>query len=175
MATGIGTEKMEEFEVEVEVEEQKPATGPSGGVLGATNEFVSFDAALSQRIARKFDYRILSISVLINLFSFIDRVNIGNARLLGLSDDLGLAVGLRYNIALMCLFVSYCVVELPANIVCKIIGAHIWIPFLVVSFGIVTMLTSLVQSYNGLYAVRFILGCLEGGISPGLVFMISQL
>lgn len=156
-------------------EEQKLPPGTKGGVLGATHEVVTFDPTLSRRIARKFDYRILSVFLLINLFSFIDRVNIGNARLLGLSTDLGLGVGLRYNIALMCLFVSYCVVELPANIVCKKIGGHIWIPFLVVCFGLVTMLTSLVQSHNGLYAVRFILGCLEGGISPGLVFMLAQL
>ncbi|KAB5585769.1 permease of the major facilitator superfamily [Coniochaeta sp. 2T2.1] len=155
-------------------EEQKLPPGTKGGVLGATHEVVTFDPALSRRIARKFDYRILSVFLLINLFSFIDRVNIGNARLLGLSTDLGLGIGLRYNIALMCLFVSYCVVELPANIVCKKIGGHIWIPFLVVSFGLVTMLTAVVQSHNGLYVVRFILGCLEGGISPGLVFMLAQ-
>lgn len=147
----------------------------NAGVLGATNEVVSFDGDVSRRIARKYDFRILSIFLLINLFSFIDRVNIGNARLLGLQEDLELGVGLRYNVALMCLFVSYCFVELPSNIICKKIGGHIWIPFLVFVFGIITMLTSLVQNYGSLYAVRFLLGCTEGGISPGLVFMLSQL
>ncbi len=145
------------------------------GVLGATNEVVTFDGDVSRRIARKYDYRILSVFLLINLFSFIDRANIGNARLLGLQKDLQLAVGLRYNIALMCLFVSYCVVELPSNIICKKVGGHLWIPFLVLTFGTITMFTSLVQSRHSLYAVRFLLGCAEGGISPGLVFMLSQL
>ncbi|KAF7617477.1 hypothetical protein AFLA_006400 [Aspergillus flavus NRRL3357] len=104
--------------------------------------------------------------------SFIDRVNIGNARLLGLEKDLGLS-GLRFNIALMCLFVSYCVVELPSNILCKIVGGHIYIPTLVLCFGIITMLTSLVEQKGGLYACRFLLGVFEGGISPGLVFMLA--
>lgn len=66
-------------------------------------------------------------------------------------------------------------VELPSNILCKKIGGHIWIPFLVISFGTITVLTSVVKNRQGLYAVRFFLGCVEGGISPGLVFMLSQL
>ncbi|CEL09731.1 Putative Permease of the major facilitator superfamily [Aspergillus calidoustus] len=123
-------------------------------------------------IVRKFDLRLLTLFTVINLFSFIDRVNIGNARLLGLEEDLDLS-GLRFNIALMCLLVSYCVVELPSNILCKIIGPHIYVPGLVVCFGIITMLTSLVATKEALYACRFLLGMFEGGISPGLVFLLS--
>jgi len=144
-------------------------------ILGATHETLIIDEAISTRIRRKYDFRILPLFLLINLFSFIDRVNIGNARLLGLSKDLQLAVGLRYNIALMCLFVSYCVVELPSNILCKKVGGHIWIPALVLAFSILTMCTAVVESRGGLYAIRFLLGCAEGGISPGLVWMLSQL
>jgi MFS family permease len=143
--------------------------------LGATHEVLVIDEAISKRIRRKYDFRILPLFLLINLFSFIDRVNIGNARLLGLAKDLQLAVGLRYNIALMCLFVSYCVVELPSNILCKKVGGHIWIPALVLSFSILTICTSVVQNRGSLYAIRFLLGCAEGGISPGLVWMLSQL
>jgi MFS family permease len=100
-------------------------------------------------------------------------VNIGNARLLGLSKDLELGVGLRFNYALMCLFVSYCVVELPSNVACKKIGGHRWIPFLVFCFSILTICTSVVENRQGLYAIRFLLGCAEGGISPGLVWLLS--
>ncbi|OJJ62819.1 hypothetical protein ASPSYDRAFT_86470 [Aspergillus sydowii CBS 593.65] len=123
-------------------------------------------------IVRQFDIRLLTLFTVINLFSFIDRVNIGNARLLGLQEDLELS-GLRFNIALTCLLVSYCVVELPSNILCKLIGGHIYVPILVFCFGTVTLLTSLVTDRGGLYACRFILGVFEGGISPGLVFLLS--
>ncbi|KAL6230590.1 hypothetical protein BDW75DRAFT_248543 [Aspergillus navahoensis] len=123
-------------------------------------------------ILRKFDRRLLVLFTVINLFSFIDRVNIGNARLLGLQEDLDLS-GLRFNIALTCLLVSYCVVELPSNILCKLIGGHIYVPVLVLCFGTATMLTSLVTDKGGLYACRFVLGVFEGGISPGLVFLLS--
>ena len=144
-------------------------------ILGASHETVIIDENLSRKIVRKFDLRLLILFLVINLFSFIDRVNIGNARLLGLEKDLELGVGLRYNIALMCLFVSYCVVELPSNIACKHFGGNVWMPFLVFSFGLITTLTSLVETRGSLYAVRFLLGCVEGGISPGLVWMLSQL
>ncbi|KAE8165438.1 hypothetical protein BDV40DRAFT_286183 [Aspergillus tamarii] len=130
-------------------------------VLGATDERILWDEKESRAVVRKFDMRLLSLFTVINLFSFIDRVNIGNARLLGLEKDLGLS-GLRFNIALMCLFVSYCVVELPSNILCKIVGGHIYIPTLVLCFGIITMLTSLVEHKGGLYACRFLLGVFEG-------------
>jgi MFS family permease len=143
-------------------------------VLGATEEEVLLDEEESKVIVRKFDIRLLALFTVINLFSFIDRVNIGNARLLGLEKDLRLT-GLKFNIALTCLFVSYCVVELPSNILCKLIGGHIYIPALVLCFGIITMLTALVEHKGSLYACRFLLGVVEGGISPGLIFMLALL
>ncbi|GAB1199673.1 hypothetical protein APSETT444_009030 [Aspergillus pseudonomiae] len=139
-------------------------------VLGATDERILWDEKESQTVVRKFDMRLLALFTVINLFSFIDRVNIGNARLLGLEKDLGL-FGLRFNIALMCLFVSYCIVELPSNILCKIVGGHIYIPTLVLCFGIITMLTSLVEQKGGLYTCRFLLGVFEG-VPQGLVSII---
>lgn len=155
-------------------EERTVAADTHKEILGATRETLVIDDTIARRVVRKYDLRILPLFLLINLFSFIDRVNIGNARILGLQTDLQLGVGLRYNIALMCLFVSYCVVELPSNIVCKKVGGHVWIPFLVFCFSVLTICTSVVESRGGLYAVRFLLGCFEGGISPGLVWMLSQ-
>jgi hypothetical protein len=128
----------------------------------------------TRRIIQKFDLHLLTLFTVINLFSFIDRVNIGNARLLGLQDDLDLS-GNRFNIALTCLLVTYCVVELPSNILCKIIGGHIYIPCLVLGFGLITTCTALVTDRGELYACRVLLGIFEGGISPGLVFMLSLL
>ncbi|KAL3485277.1 major facilitator superfamily domain-containing protein [Aspergillus germanicus] len=126
----------------------------------------------TRRIIRKVDLHLLTLFTIINLFSFIDRVNIGNARLLGLQDDLNLS-GNRFNIALTCLLFTYCVVELPSNILCKIIGGHIYVPCLVLGFGLITTCTALVTDQGGLYASRVVLGIFEGGISPGLVFMLS--
>lgn len=89
-------EKSRDISVE-EAQQKDVPTTINSGVLGATHEVITIDPAISGRIVRKYDLRLLTMFLLINLFSFIDRVNIGNARLLGLQKDLELAVGLRYN------------------------------------------------------------------------------
>lgn len=61
-----------------------------------------------QRLIRKMDIHILPFVVLLYLFSFLDRVNIGNARLYGMEEDLGL-VGDQYQVAVSLLFITYCV------------------------------------------------------------------
>ena len=142
--------------------------------LAAAHETVVVDETIVERIVRKCDLHLLILLVCINIFNFIDRGNIGNARILGMQHDLKLD-GLRYNIAVMCLFISSVVVEVPSNIVCKKVGAGIWIPFLVFVFGLITTLVSLTQSAGGLYAARFMLGWFEGGVSPGIVWLLSQL
>lgn len=58
--------------------------------------------------------------MLLYLFSFLDRVNIGNARLYGLEDDLGMA-GNQYQTAVSILFVTYILSELPSNLVIKVL------------------------------------------------------
>ena len=95
------------------------------------------------------------------------RVNIGNARLYGLEEDLGL-VGNQFQIAVSILFVTYITFEVPSNLVLKKFTPSRWIAFITVSWGIVATLTGLVKSYDGLIACRVILGALEAGLFPGM-------
>jgi MFS family permease len=64
-------------------------------------------------------------------------------------------------------------IEIPSNIVLKVVGGKIWIPVLVFGFGIVSLCTAFVHSYSGLLAVRFILGICEGGVLPGIAYYLS--
>jgi len=116
----------------------------------------------------------LPLCVVINIFNFIDRSNIGNARLLGMQHDLQLS-GTKYNIAVMCIFISGSAIEIPASILCKKIGAKVWLPTIVFTFGLITTLISLTQTAGGLYAARFFLGIPEGGVSPAIIWLLSQL
>lgn len=59
----------------------------------------SIDEAAEKRLLRKLDLTIYPILYLIYLLNFLDRVNIGNAKIQGLTQDLGLT-GSQYNIAL---------------------------------------------------------------------------
>lgn len=58
---------------------------------------------------------------------------------------------------------------------CKRFGPKIWLSFLSFGFGIVTTLTSVITTYEGLIIARIFLGALEAGIMPGISFTLSQL
>ncbi|KAE8374873.1 phosphoglycerate mutase-like protein [Aspergillus bertholletiae] len=116
----------------------------------------------------KIDLHILPMIVLLYLFSFLDRVNIGNARLYGLEEDLGL-VGNQYQVAVSILFVTYCLFEVPSNLVLKKLRPSRYIASISVIWGIIATLTGITQSYGGLLACRLLLGVVEAGLFPGLI------
>jgi MFS family permease len=99
-------------------------------------------------------------------------VNIGNARLYGLEEDLGLE-GDQFQISVSILFVTYVLSELPSNLVIKKLRPSRWIAFITTGWGIVATLTGVVQSYGGLIACRLVLGALEGGLFPGLTIYLT--
>jgi MFS family permease len=99
----------------------------------------------------------------------IRRVNIGNARLYGLEEDLGMnPKGNQYQIAVSVLFVTYILSELPSNLIIKsYVTPSRWISFITTAWGIIATLTGICQSYGGLIACRLFLGLVEGGLFPG--------
>ncbi|KAJ4266021.1 hypothetical protein NW762_003994 [Fusarium torreyae] len=134
---------------------------------------VYIDPAAEKALLRKLDMWIVPPVMLLYLLSFLDRVNIGNARLYGMEEDLGL-VGDQYQLAVSVLFVTYILSELPSNLVIKRFTPSRWIAFLTISWGIVATLTGIVQDFKGLLACRVILGALEGGLFPGLTVYLTM-
>ncbi|KAF4427136.1 putative transporter [Colletotrichum fructicola Nara gc5] len=65
--------------------------------------------------------------------------------------------------------------ELPSNLVLKKVSPRIWLPFLTIAWGIVTMCLGFVRSYGSFVAVRAVLGMCEGGLLPGMVLYLSGL
>ncbi|KAH7127999.1 major facilitator superfamily domain-containing protein [Dactylonectria estremocensis] len=120
-----------------------------------------------KKLVRKLDRHLVPLIMLLYTVSFLDRVNIGNARLYGLEEDLGLH-GNQFQLCVSILFVTYLLFEVPSNLVLKIITPSRWIAFLAVGWGIVATLTGLVNGFGALVAVRLILGALEAGLFPGL-------
>ncbi|BGP16971.1 hypothetical protein JCM10213v2_004980 [Rhodosporidiobolus nylandii] len=134
---------------------------------------VQIDHAAEQRLARKIDWHILPPVALIYLFCFIDRANIGNARLAGLERDLGLQ-GYDYSILLTSFYVAYTVFELPLQYVNKWMGPGRSIPLLSFCFGLLTFVVAYCPNFGSLVAVRFLLGIAEGAIFPGLALYLSR-
>jgi ACS family tartrate transporter-like MFS transporter len=103
--------------------------------------------------------------------AFLDRVNIGfaaltmNADLRITSAQFGLLVGI--------FFWGYFLFEIPSNLLMHRIGARTWIARILISWGIVAVLSGLVRSVPQLYAARFLLGAAEAGFFPGIVLYLT--
>ncbi|KAH8091641.1 MFS general substrate transporter [Cristinia sonorae] len=126
-----------------------------------------------KRIWRKIDMKLMPILTLMYLASFLDRGNIGNAKLQGLTDQLHLT-GNKYNIALTMFFIPYCLFECPANLVLKKFRPSRWLPGITVVWGVIMATMGLVKSYPQLVGVRVCLGVAEAGLFPGVVYYLSM-
>jgi sugar phosphate permease len=127
---------------------------------------------LERVVWRKLDIWVLPIVSLFYLLSFLDRTNIGNAKVAGLLKDLDMTAK-QYSIALTVTYVPYIAAELPSNLLLKIVGPNLMLPTMLTLWGIVTTCQGSVKTYGGLLACRFFLGLLEGGVFPGLVLYLS--
>ncbi|CUS09338.1 unnamed protein product [Tuber aestivum] len=126
-------------------------------------------------VRRQLDWRLLPLLTIQYMLCFLDRWVTGwieNARIQGMQKDLDL-VGFRFNWALTVFYIPYLLVEIPSNVLLKRIGPKIYIPAMIVSFGIVSMGTAFVQSFPGLCVARAFLGLTEGGTMPGMAFFMS--
>ncbi|KAJ7600587.1 major facilitator superfamily domain-containing protein [Mycena floridula] len=131
------------------------------------------DAVEDRKLVRKIDLHLIPILTLLYLLSFLDRTNIGNARIVGLATDLNVAPA-EYNTALALYFVGYVLFEVPANIVLKRFNPRIWLPTLTLIWGIVSVGQGLVTNQAGLMGIRFLLGVTESGLFPGTILVISM-
>ncbi|KAK0539477.1 hypothetical protein OC834_000032 [Tilletia horrida] len=125
-------------------------------------------ASVERSLVRKMDWQIVPLATLCYFLSFLDRTNIGVARLNGLLTDLGLSTTFGYPFALTILYIPYILFEIPSNLLVKRIGPGRWIPFLVTAWGLVSTLQGIVSSPAGLYVNRAFLGLAEAGILPAL-------
>src|SRR6266700_3889368 len=120
---------------------------------------------------RKVQIRIIPFIFLLYVVAYLDRINIGFAALtmnkeLGItSQQFGLLVGI--------FFFGYFIFEVPSNLLLHKVGARIWIARILITWGIVAMLTGFVHNVHHLYVVRFLLGLAEAGYYPGIVLYLT--
>lgn len=79
-----------------------------------------------------------------------------------------------YNIGLSIFYIFYAAIEIPSNLMLRKVGAKIWIPTIIASFGVVTTLTSLIDNFGELIAVRIALGIAEGGLMPAYLVVLAR-
>ncbi|GAW21848.1 hypothetical protein ANO14919_113740 [Xylariales sp. No.14919] len=102
-----------------------------------------------------------------------DRTNIGNAKIEGLPETLGLST-LQYNTCLGTFFVPYTLLEISSNLALKKLARpSYYIGALTISWSVVLTLTSIVRNYQGLLVAKLFLGIAEAGLFPGAILIIS--
>jgi len=127
---------------------------------------------LGQRTRRRVAYRLLPFVFLLYVVNYIDRVNVSFANLrmsadLGFSDRVyGLGVGMFY--------VTYVLFEIPGAIIVERWSARKWIARIMISWGIVTILTAFVHTATQFYVARFFLGAAESSFFPGMIVYLTH-
>jgi MFS transporter, ACS family, tartrate transporter len=127
---------------------------------------------VGQQARRRVAYRLLPFVFLLYIVNYIDRVNVSFANLrmsadLGFSDRVyGLGVGMFY--------VTYVLFEIPGAIIVERWSARKWIARIMVSWGIVTILTGFVQTATQFYVARFLLGAAESSFFPGMIVYLTH-
>lgn len=135
-------------------------------------------AGLERRLLRKQDVRIIPLSSAIYFLCFLDRSNMGNARILNSTtgDDLQTSARMsdyQFVVALMVFLVAYAVFEVPSNMLLKKLRPSRWLAFLMLCWGAMTMCLGAVSGAASVTAVRFLLGMFEAGLFPGLVYYLT--
>ncbi|KAI0314574.1 MFS general substrate transporter [Amylostereum chailletii] len=136
------------------------------------------DHVAERRLVRRIDKRVIPTTMLIYLLCFLDRSNIGNAKVLNASEGDSLEQSLeitdkQYLNALMIFLVSYTVFETPSNYLLKKFRPSRWLSLLMFSWGAMTMILGSVSNFGGLASVRFLLGVFEAGLFPGMVYFLT--
>ncbi|KAF3760744.1 putative MFS transporter [Cryphonectria parasitica EP155] len=134
---------------------------------------VVWDTEAEKKLRWKCDLHVLPCISHLFALAFLDRTNIGNAKIQGMVQDLNMT-GHDYNIALFAFFVPYILFEVPSNIIIKRIAPSTWLSIIMVLWGIATVGQGLVDTVGGLIACRFLLGLFEAGVFPGCVYLISM-
>jgi len=128
-------------------------------------------ASLEKQTTRKVTRRLVPFLITLYIIAFLDRANLGYAAL-EMNEALGLTSQM-FGVASGIFFISYFLCEVPSNIMLEKFGAKKWIARILITWGIVVVLTGFVQSATHLYILRFVLGALEAGFFPGVILYLT--
>ncbi|TCF98460.1 MFS transporter [Paraburkholderia strydomiana] len=119
----------------------------------------------------KLNWRLLPFLVACYMFAYLDRVNVGFAKL-QMQSDLGFSDA-AYGVGAGIFFIGYVLFELPSNLMLPKVGARKTFSRILVLWGITSACMLFVRSVPAFYAMRFLLGVFEAGFAPGMIYYLS--
>ncbi|GAA5953681.1 hypothetical protein JCM8115_004121 [Rhodotorula mucilaginosa] len=132
---------------------------------------------ISDREERRLMYKLDAVLVTFMscgyFLKYLDQANVNSAFVSGMKEDLGM-YGNQLTTAITCWTVGYAVGQIPSNLLLTRISPRWWIPTLELVWGLCTLFSYKVTSYQGLYAVRFFVGLAEAGFYPGAQYILGS-
>ena len=132
---------------------------------------MSSEESFEAKTYRKVDLRLIPFLFLCYILAYLDRVNVGFAKLQMLKDlslsDAAFATGAGI------FFIGYFFFEVPSNVLLKKFGARMWIARIMISWGVISSCMMFVRGAGSFYALRFLLGLAEAGFFPGIIFYLT--
>ncbi|QYY34284.1 MFS transporter (plasmid) [Cupriavidus pinatubonensis] len=129
------------------------------------------EALTEDRVYAKVTRRLIPFIFLSYVVSYLDRVNVGFAKLQMLSDlQFSEAV---YGLGAGIFFLGYFIFEVPSNIILQKVGARRWISRIMVTWGIVSACSMFITTPTTFYIFRFVLGIAEAGFFPGVILYLT--
>jgi sugar phosphate permease len=128
-------------------------------------------AGIEQRAIRLTTLRIIPVLILCYFVAYLDRVNLSFAAL-QMNKALGLSAA-AYGLGAGLFFVTYCVCEIPSNLLLYRFGATRWIARIMFTLGLCAGGMAFVHSQTSFYVMRLLLGAAEAGFYPGVLFFLT--
>ncbi|MES5486972.1 MFS transporter [Bradyrhizobium sp. INPA03-11B] len=129
------------------------------------------DAGLLASALSKNTWRLIPLLGLAYLFNYLDRTSVGFAAL-----QMNKAIGLsatQFGWGAGILFFSYCLLEVPSNMMMYRFGARRWLARIMITWGLAAAATAFAVGPYSFYAIRFLLGVFEAGFFPGVIWYLS--
>ncbi|KAJ2904409.1 hypothetical protein MKZ38_008082 [Zalerion maritima] len=147
-------------------------TNTESNTVSGDIEHQDDDSQLRKEYLRKCDRWVMTMVFLAWFLFYLDRGTISLAYINGMGKDLRLD-GKKLNLAVMIFFATYIVVNIPANLILRHVGARYWLSGLIFTWGFVTTMTGFVNNYTGLLISRLFLGLCEGGFLGGALLFLG--
>ncbi|KAG4026608.1 hypothetical protein MFRU_038g00120 [Monilinia fructicola] len=130
--------------------------------------------ALERKLVRKVDWRLCTIAGILCSLNLMDSGIISSASVADdFFTDLGLGVGNRYSVSILVYTVASVTFQLPATLCVRMYGPRLVFSLITIGFGIITMGTAFINTWQQMVALRLLLGIAQSAVFPGLSYLIS--
>ncbi|AQS51457.1 MFS transporter [Paenalcaligenes hominis] len=124
-----------------------------------------------ESLFKKITWRIIPLLCICYIAAYLDKINIGFAKL-QMQSDLGFSETV-YGLGAGLFFVGYMLFEVPSNLILQRMGARVWIARIMITWGLISACMMFVTTPTQFYILRFLLGIAEAGFYPGVMLYIT--